>query len=255
MGVRLSGTSLSWGGMYLIMMSLAVIPMIPSVFSRFPEETADKEDRMSYAAFARDPAAWLIVAILSFGVTSEMAVGGWLVNFLEKAYNWSPAAASGMLSAFFLCFTLARLVLGPVTDRIGFVRSLIIFSGFSGVCTLSAIIAGERGAFLFAAAGIGIAPIYPTVMAYLAKRYAGRSDVAITFTVTLLGIASVVGNLLIGAITEWFKHLYTGTDEAGIGVLRGLQAGYAFIGICALLCAATSAVLYRFLRKRGEELI
>ncbi|GJM74777.1 hypothetical protein HMSSN036_69930 [Paenibacillus macerans] len=85
---------------------------------------------MPVSQLMRDPAIWLIVLVLSFGVISEMAVGGWLVNFLEKAYHWNTSSASGMLSAFFVCFTFARLLLGPVTDKIGFTLSLILFSGF-----------------------------------------------------------------------------------------------------------------------------
>lgn len=97
-----------------------------------------------------------MVLILSFGVVSELAVGGWLVNFLEKAYRWDTVKASGLLSAFFLLFSVGRLVLGPLTDKIGFTLSLIIFSGFSAVCTFAALAGGESWAFLFAAAGLGL---------------------------------------------------------------------------------------------------
>ncbi|MFK5219958.1 hypothetical protein, partial [Lactococcus cremoris] len=83
---------------------------------------------------------------------------------------------------------------------------------------------GEKLAFLFAAAGIGIAMIYPTVMAFIAKRYPLGSDTAITFTVTLMGVGSVIGNYAIGAVIEGVKRLYGA--ETQIGLLRGLQAGY-----------------------------
>nr|WP_188998621.1 MFS transporter [Paenibacillus nasutitermitis] len=254
MGLHLFDMTLSWGGMYLVMLSLAIIPMIPALFASFPKDTVPVEERVSYVSYMKDPAAWLIVGILSFGVVSELAVGGWLVNFLEKAYEWTPTAAAGMLSAFFVCFTAARLILGPVTDRIGFIKSLIIFSGSSGLFTVAAIVTGEPGAFLFALAGIGIAPIYPTVMAYLARYYSRNSDTAITFTVTMMGIACIIGNLLIGGITEWTKDLFSNETGSELGLLRGLQAGYLFIALCALLCMVLSVILYRFLNKRGGAL-
>ena len=116
----------------------------------------------------RDPAIWMMVLILSFGVVSELAVGGWLVNFLEKAYTWDTVKASGMLSAFSSASRSGGL-LGPLTDRIGFVLSLIVFSAFSAICTFAAIAGGEGLAFLFAVSGAGIAMIYPTVMAFIAK--------------------------------------------------------------------------------------
>ncbi|AJY77514.1 MFS transporter [Paenibacillus beijingensis] len=254
MDARPFGPALGWGGMYLIMMSLSLIPMIPTALSSFPGDDVKEAARsMTFKQYGQDPAAWLIVAILSLGVTAEMAFGGWLPNFMEKAYGWSGTASSGMLAAFFLCFTLSRLVLGPITDRLGLIRSLVVFSLFSGLCTLAAVVLGEQGAWLFMAAGAGIAPIYPTTMAYLAKRYAGSSDTAITFTVIMLGITGVIGNLLIGVITDAFKRLFAGFGGADIGLIRGLQAGFVFVALCALFCSLSAMLLQRHLQRRGEE--
>ncbi|GIO15458.1 major facilitator superfamily protein [Cohnella xylanilytica] len=245
------GGELGWRGMYLIMLSLSLLPIIPSLLGKFPGEVHAKEDRVSLRVLSRDPIAWLIVAILSFGVVSELAVGSWLVNFLEKAYGWSSTDASGMLSVFFLFFMLARLFLGPVTDKIGYTLSVMIFSAFSGLCSLAAIAIGEPAAVLFAVAGVGISPIYPTVMAMIAKRYPKGTDTAITFTVTLMGIASFVGNLVIGYIIDFVRRIVAG-QGGGDSQIVGLQAGYVFIAAMALLCSACCVLLYVILRRRGE---
>lgn len=248
MNLTIGGVVLDWRGMYAAVMLLSLLPMIPALMGRFPEEDVQPEHRLSIRMLARDPVLWLIVLILSFGVVAEMSVGGWLVNFLEKAYNWTNADASQMLSIFFLFFTFSRLFLGPVTDRIGFTMSLIIFGAFSAVLTFIGITAGEPGAILLAAAGIGIAPVYPTVMAMIARRYRENSDTAITFVVTIMGIFTVLGNVVIGAIITAVTK-YAG---AGMGIVRGMQAGYLFIGACALLSALFSFVLYVYLRKQKE---
>ncbi|MFC4775736.1 MFS transporter [Paenibacillus sp. GCM10023252] len=252
MSVTLYGHTLDWRGMYLIMLSLAVVPILFALRSSFPGDSLAHEDRIPLTRLMRDPALWYLVLILTFGVVSELAVGGWLVNFLEKAYEWDTVTASGMLSAFFLCFALARLILGPLTDRMGFTLSLLIFSAFSAMCTFAAIALGEDYAYLFAGAGIGIAMIYPTVMALLAKKYPNGADTAITFTVTLMGVGSVIGNYLIGGVIEVTKNLYG--EGTQLGLTRGLQAGYGFIGLCAALSAIFSWILLRYLRKRGEVL-
>ncbi|MCQ6557437.1 MFS transporter [Paenibacillus mendelii] len=253
MGWQVFGGELGWHGMYLIMLSLSLLPIIPSLLGKFPIGTEERGERVSYKEMIRDPIAWLIVTILSFGVVSELAIGSWLVNFLEKAYGWSIDDASGMLSIFFLFFMLVRLLLGPITDKIGYTVSIMIFAAFSGICSLAGVIIGEGGAILFAIAGIGIAPIYPTVMALLAKRYPKGTDTAITFTVTLMGIASVIGNLVIGFIIELVNKIAAkpGAMESPI---IGLQAGYAFIGLLALLCSACCTYMYVNLRKRNEIL-
>lgn len=250
MKVSVNGYTLDWRGMYLVMLMLSLLPLILTLFCKFPGEDIRREDRVSLLTLMKDPVLWLMVLILTFGVVSELAAGGWLVNFLEKAYQWETVEASGLLSVFFLCFALARLLLGPLTDKIGYTVSLILFSVLSAVCTFVAIFGGERAAFLFAAAGAGIAMIYPTVMAFIARRYPNGSDTAITFTVTLMGLGSVIGNYLIGGVIELVKRLF-GADTQ-IGLLRGLQAGYGMIGLCAALCAVTGVVLYLYLHKRKQ---
>ena len=254
MGLMVQGKPLGWKAMYFIMLSTVLIPLIIVIMSKFPGDDIKQEGKMSMKQYSQDGIAWLLVIILSFGVIAELAVGGWLVNFLEQAYKWDAKQASSLLSAFFFTFMLARLLLGPLTDKIGFTTSLILFSGFSGLCTLLGILLGERGAFLLAISGAGVAPIYPTVMALLAKRYPKDTDTAISFTVTLMGIGSIAGNFLVGALIDIFQNIFKrsyGTEQA---VLKGFQAGYSFIGICAIACSITSIILYKLLKRKNELL-
>ncbi|MGM0878357.1 MAG: MFS transporter [Bacillota bacterium] len=252
MGMHIFGGELGWRGMYFLMLSLCIIPMLPTIFSKFPIDKSTVEERIPLKAYVKDPAAWFIIIILSFGVIAELSMAGWLVNFLEKSYHWSTTASSAMLSVFFLCFMLGRLLLGFITDKIGFMTSLIIFSALAGIATILATIIGPSAVWLFALAGVGIAPIYPTVMALLAKRYSNGMDTAISFTVTVMGIAVVVGNFLIGVIIDFFKHWFSNIQNAEVGLTRGFQAGFIFIGLCAVLCSVTSLLLYRYLQRRNE---
>ncbi|MEH7494760.1 MFS transporter, partial [Neobacillus niacini] len=223
MEVTIGNFTLDWRGMYLVILLLSVVPILFTCFSTFPQEDSKRGESMSLSMLLKDPILWLMVCILTFGVVSELAVGGWLVNFLEKSYGWDNYRASGLLSAFFLLFTLARLFLGPITDKIGFTLSLIIFSGFSALCTFGAVLGGENFAYLFAVSGIGIAMVYPTVMAFLAKRYSNESETAITLAVTIMGLGSAIGNYIIGDIIEVTKRFFV--EDPQLGLLRGLQAG------------------------------
>lgn len=111
MKVTVYGYTLDWRGMYGIMLLLSILPIILALLSKFPGDDIQHAERMPLKELLKDPVLWLMVLILTFGVVSELAVGGWLVNFLEKAYGWESVSASGMLSVFFLCFALARLLL------------------------------------------------------------------------------------------------------------------------------------------------
>lgn len=250
MRVHIGDYLLDWRGMYLVMLLLSLIPVLMALITPMAGDDIKQEDRLPFKVLLRDPVIWLMVLILTFGVVSELAVGGWLVNFLEKAYGWDELSASGMLSAFFLCFTFARIFLGFITDKIGYVFSLVIFSAISAVCTFIAVFGGESVAYLFAASGLGIAMIYPTVMAFIARRYPTGSDTAVTLTVTLMGVGSVIGNYVIGLVSDLVRHA-SGADSFE-GLVRGLQAGYSIIGLCAALCTVSGIVLLIYLSRRKE---
>lgn len=247
------GGELGWRGMYAVVLALSLLPAVFALAAKFPADNQEAAERASLGALARDPVAWMIVLVLSFGVVSELAVGSWLVYYLEKAYGWSTERASRMLSLFFLCFMLSRLVIGPITDKFGYTRSIMAVSAFSGLCSLAALAVGERGAWLFAVAGAGIAPIYPTVMAMVAKRYPHGTGTAITFTVSLMGVASVVGNIGIGALIDAVRGAAAVYGDHESRVI-GLQAGYALIAVLALFCSVSCLFMQRMLRKRGETL-
>ncbi|UOQ85365.1 MFS transporter [Gracilibacillus salinarum] len=254
MGWEWNATELGWRGMYMIMLALSVLPILPVILSKFPEEeTEEMEDRTSFKKLMKDPIAWLIVFALTMGVTTELGIAAWLVNYLVKVDNWSISSASSMLSIFFFSFMLARLLLGPVTDKFGYARSIIVFSIFAGVFSLIPIFAGSSTAILFAIAGFGVGPIYPTMMALLAKKYTKGTDSAITFTVVMVGIGGVITNLLIGYIIEGVTQLSFGATLKESNQI-GMQAGYFFIAITAIFCAWATYEIHRRLKKAGNAL-
>lgn len=249
MGFAVSGSELGWRGMYLIVLSFSLIPIIPVAFSRYPKEDKHDSGKASIKDYMRNSTAWLIVFILSFGVVAEMAVGGWLVNFLEKVYSFSPSSAAKVLTGFFFCFMLARLLFGPIIDRLGFIKSILLSAFFSGSCIVISLLIGRPAAPLLAVAGFGIAPIYPTVMALMSKLFKDSIGAALTFTLTIMGIINVIGNFTVGSITDIFKTLYTQFEGAEAGIRMGYSAGYMFIGVCCFICFGGTFILYRKLKK------
>lgn len=124
-------------------------------------------------------------------------------------------------------------------------------SAFSGITSIAAILIGEDGVSLFAIAGIGIAPIYPTAMALVANRYRKTKGTAITFVVTCVGVGAIIGNLLIGYIIEWVNAIVYGPGNNSITI--GMQAGYGFIAFSAILCAVFGFILHERLKVKERR--
>ncbi|MDR2354615.1 MAG: MFS transporter [Clostridiales Family XIII bacterium] len=239
-----------WRYMYLIVLFFSLLPLISGAAGRFSGR-ADKKQKAGVRAFLKTPFAWPVIWALSLSAVCEMGIGGWLVNFLEKSYAFDRGGAALVLAAFFACFTVARLVLGPLTDRIGFMKSLLILTAFSGLAVVVGVAAGRPGVVLLVVSGIGISPIYPTLLAAVAKLFADEIYAAMTVVLTVMGIISMASNLVLGGLIDGtrriFIHFY---GEAGLGM--AYATGIVFLGLCCLLAFAAVAVLKRRLEREGR---
>ena len=248
MAVKLGEQIFSWRYLYLIVLSWALIPAILALLSRF-ERQDRSEKRSGFMALLKKKTLWMIVLILALGSVCELGVGAWMVNFLEKAYSYTSEQAALRLTLFFVCLTLARLVLGPIVDRVGLINSLAIIMAFSGVMTVVGVLCGKPGTVLLVIAGVGIAPLYPTVMAVVAKLFADEVDYAMTIMMTVMGAFIVVANLLLGGIIQLTRRIFESTrGEAGVGL--AYASGYLFLGVCCF-GAFVFAMLLRSRQKKA----
>ena len=249
MAFSLQGQTLGWRYMYLVVLCCAIVPAVPVIFGRFGK-TDKSEKKTGYAAMLKKPTLWLVILILSLGSVCEMGVGAWFVNFLEKAHSFPEERAAFFLTLFFVCFTLTRLALGPVIDKVGLINSLVIGLAFAGTLIVIGVLSGEPGAYLLVVAGIGIAPVFPTLMAVVAKLFLDTIDLAITVVVTITGITMVGANFLLGGIINFARRLFTDT-YGDSGVAMAYSAGYLFLGLCCLGAFVVALILRMKQKKAG----
>jgi MFS family permease len=252
MAARMGDAELGWRYMYLVVLLCSLLPLISGVAGRFAGR-AENNGKVVIPAFLKIPFTWPIIWSLSLSAVCEMGIGGWLVNFLEKAYAMDNRAAASVLAAFFACFTAARLVLGPLTDKIGFMRSLSVTTAFSGAAVVVGVAMGRPGIALLVVAGIGIAPIYPTLLAVIAKVFANEIYAAMTVVLTIMGIVSMASNLVPGGLIDGARRIFTRYyGEAGVGM--AYAAGIIFLGLCCLLSFVAVLALRRQL-KRADRMV
>ena len=250
MAARFGGQILSWRYMYVIILSCALIPAIPALFGRLKRH--DRADKNSgYSTILKSPTLWLIILILAFGSICEMGIGAWFVNFLEKAYSFSGERAAFHLTLFFICFTAARLVLGPAIDKFGFINTLVVATAFAGVIIALGVIFGETATPLLIVAGVGVAPIYPTVMAVVARLFSGEIDAAMTAVTTIMGILMIIVNFLLGGIIYLSRLVFTEL-YGDTGVSMAYAAGYLFLGLCCLIAFVFALILRKKQKKSGQ---
>ena len=248
----IGGQELGWRYMYLIVLSIALIPAMLALFTRMTADVGEKKKR-GFLAMLKDRNLCLVIVIITLGCIAEAGIAAWLIAYLERAHYFESDRAALALTAFFVVYTATRLLAGPLIDKIGVVNSLILMTGIATVMLVSGVLLGISGVPLLITAGIGIAPIYPTVMAALSKLYPERIDIAISVVVTVMGIVLVPANLVIGAIITVSRSAFT---AAGIeaATLYAYSAGIMFMAICGL-GAALAAIFLRKGLMRSNQLI
>jgi FHS family Na+ dependent glucose MFS transporter 1 len=118
---------------------------------------------------ARDPVPYALVfsaiLFLFFYVGAEITFGGWLYTYAVTLRLASAAGAAYLTSAFWLAFTIGRLISIPAATR--FTPKQVILAALSGclsVLLLGMLFSGSSTAIWMMAIGLGfcMAPVWPT---------------------------------------------------------------------------------------------
>jgi len=240
----------SWRYVYLIALSFALIPMIPVLIGRL-QKSDNAKKKTGVMLMLKKPSVWLVLLVLFFGVTAENGIASWFVTYLESAYAFPSDRAATFLTLYFVAFTVARLIIGPFIDRFGFINSLIVATAFSGVMITLGVVFGEGGAPLIILAGIGIAPIFPTVMAVIAKLFSDTIELAMTAIMTMIGIMTIPSNLMIGGIIRQARVSFTASYGQD-GVAMAFSAGFLIFGTSCFIACIFTLVLRQRQKKAGK---
>jgi fucose permease len=156
----------------------------------------------------RDPVLRTLAIVQGLYVGVEVALSGWIASYLTEQFHAAPAEGALATSLFWGGFLIGRPVAAYLTHRFGPQRLLPCFC-LAGVITVAAGVASS-GAWwasaAYAAAGLGISGIFPTVMALALEGRTGDSGAA---TALMTGAAS-----LGGLIWPWFVGFVA--QEAGL---------------------------------------
>ncbi|KAI1118191.1 putative MFS transporter [Nemania sp. NC0429] len=149
--------------------------------------------------------AWLCAVFLLGYVGAEVALGGWIVEFMIKVRH-GPAFESGITATgFWLGLTVGRFVLGFITPRIGEKLAIIIYLVLSIAFELVFWLVPHFVASAVAVALVGffIGPLFPSVIIVMSKLLPVHLHVsAIGFAAAFGGSGAAILPFGVGAIAQ-----------------------------------------------------
>jgi fucose permease len=166
---------------------------------------------------------WLFIAAYLFYMGIEAGSGGWEPTYL-RAVGYSAATAASSTSVFWLCLTAGRFLAVPVAMHVSAKRIVLVGAAVS-VIALTLALRVPIAPYGFAVAGLAIAPIFPTGLAWLAET---GSDAG--HSVAYLFVAVYVGGTVLPFGTGWI------IQQTGAAATPAVLAAFA-LGCAAFFAA------------------
>jgi fucose permease len=233
---------LGWRYTYLLPIPVLLLVFIPTLTARFPDqETPEGPARPGRGGFTgtlRDPMVWLFSLTLGLLVVVEVGTANWGGLYFLDVYGVDPAGSgANILSVFFICFTLSRLLSGFLIEKAGYIRSLLGASlGALAVMGLSFAL-GSRGLYIIPLLGLFVAIFWPTTIAVAMGYFGPRSPVVTSVMIVIAGVLGGGAQLLIGLTNRLFGPAWGYRSCLAYGLLalaallalrRGIQHGKGY---------------------------
>ncbi len=181
-----------------ILAALAVTFAISRRLWQSPVSTPENLNQVT--ATIRDtlrlPVVWLQILIFFLYTGLELTIGQWTYSVLTESRHVSPELGGGLVAVYFGSIGVGRVVFGAIAERVGLDRLVRLGS-------LAAVLGMVGFAFFpswssvsLTVAGLGLAPIFPCLMARTPQRIGASYAVhAIGFQVAaaMLGAAILPG--------------------------------------------------------------
>lgn len=144
----------------------------------------------------------LICLALGLYVSAEFQTGNWLINYLNKVYGYTEDHAGIFAAVFFGTFSIGRFVGGFIAEKIGYVKSVLIFICTASVMFVAGLLLGESGLWILASSGFFFSLIFPTVTLYMADLYPKQKAAIISLISTICNFLSLVSSFAIGYLND-----------------------------------------------------
>ncbi|KAF4457268.1 tetracycline resistance, partial [Fusarium albosuccineum] len=208
---------LGWYHFYYVLLAMAVIETVTLTYSFWSktaqqyretvliEGTRSEGTRSALFVMPHARVVWLCALFLLGYVGAEVALGGWVVQFMLRVRKADPFDAGMTAVGFWLGITVGRMVLGMVIPKLGVRLSLIIFIPITmGLQLIFWLVPQFHvSAVAVALQGFFLGPMFPCVIVAVTMLLPRHLHVsAIGFIAAFGGSGAAVLPFAVGAIAQ-----------------------------------------------------
>jgi FHS family glucose/mannose:H+ symporter-like MFS transporter len=211
----ISGLLLNYFSYENILIGVGIFVFFPFLFFIFPKFPKPKHAQgfplKQGVKLLKEKLILLIGFIAFFESGLEISVPGWSSTFILEELGAKSDKAVFYLSFYWLGMLVSRLVFAKLMKRISSVRIFkicIIFAILGSVLMIfsNGIVVAAIGLTLI---GIGMAMVFPIILAYISDKYPEFSGTAFSIVLTIALIGGMILPYLIGSMGNWFGLRYS----------------------------------------------
>lgn len=192
----------AWHLVNVVLLVIIAIGIVAVCFSKLPNPKTEKQE-VSYRRIIKHPAFLYLILIFGFYFIAEHGILNWFLAYCTSELGMNNESAAVYLSMFFGGMTIGRLVFAPVVQKLGVLKSIMLFGGVSTIIYSIGIAGGKHTVALLSMTGCMLSIVYPTLVLMIQKYY--EKDCIATATGVIISIATIfdiVFNMLFGVITD-----------------------------------------------------
>ncbi|QAY59747.1 MFS transporter [Microbacterium protaetiae] len=210
--------------------SIVNVPAREAAMDASPTEERDGwRERLHVALSAwREPRTYALGLIMLGMAFAEGGANDWLALGVVDGHDAPEAMGAAVLATFSVCMTAARILGGPLVDRLGRVTTLRILAVLAGAGLLLFILAPNLPLVFAGAAlwGLGASLGFPLGMSAAADDPA-KAAARVSAAATIGYVAFLAGPPALGFISDHIGLLNTLYIIVGLIVLSGFASGAA----------------------------
>lgn len=237
------GIGFSWRTVYRMSLTLVIPILLYFIFMKYPKEKGRQKEYHGIQVgetmkLISKREVWMMYVFIFAYVAAEIAVATWFIEFLQTEKQLGGEMSAAYFSAYFALFMLGRILGSFFVDRVGYLRSLIIFAAVSAVGLCIGIWGTSKMAWLLSGVGFGFSIIFPTATAALLRIPSKNSGTMLGSFFACGGLGGMVGPWLVGMVSE------------SAGLRFGMMVN---VGYCLVMIVSAALLMRENILEKMEE--
>lgn len=202
-------SGLSWRKVYRISLAVIIPVLLYFILMKCPDEertgkTAGGVRMGEVIRHISRKEVWMMFVFIFAYVAAEIAVATWFVEFLRTEKGVGGVQSAVCFSGYFVLMMAGRLAGSLFVDRVGHLRSLMIFTVAAIVCLSLGALGKAWMTWMLVFVGFGFSVIFPTATAIVSKIPSESPGTMLGIFFACGGLGGMAGPWLVGIVNEMF---------------------------------------------------